>query len=60
MKVIPGEPKKTKPIVLRIDLKVLSELDRLADRADISRQELVSRILEQVVRDHKFTVRIES
>ena len=59
MRVIAGEPTRIKPIVLRIDLKLLKKLDILAKQADVSRQVLISRILDQVIRDHRFTLKFD-
>lgn len=58
MKVV-KEDKKFRSVTLRIPEKVMLGVDRIADKNKLSRQQLVAAILEQVLTDEKFVLKVK-
>ena len=60
MKVLRKNPnKKFRTLTLRIEESVMSEVDKVAGEAELSRQALITAILKQVLNDPKFVLKVE-
>lgn len=59
MKVIKEEDVPIVPITLRIPQDLLDRVTNLAESNEISRQKLVAAILEQVIEDEKFVLKVK-
>jgi predicted DNA binding CopG/RHH family protein len=59
MKIIKEGSKKFRTVTLRIPEKVMEQVDKVADKNELSRQELIASILKQVLDDPKFVLKIE-
>lgn len=60
MKIIKKDDNKNyRTVTLRIEDKIMSEVDKVADKNKVSRQALIAAILKQVLTDSKFVLRIE-
>lgn len=58
MKVV-KEDKKFRSVTLRLPEKVMLAVDKTADKSDLSRQQLIAAILEQVLSDEKFVLKVK-
>lgn len=58
MKVV-KEDKKFRSVTLRLPEKVMLAVDKIADKSDLSRQQLIAAILEQVLTDDKFVLKVK-
>ncbi|RYZ59761.1 MAG: ribbon-helix-helix protein, CopG family [Proteobacteria bacterium] len=58
MKVVKVE-KKFRSVTLRLPEKVMVGIDKIADRNELSRQQLIAAILEQVIQDEKFVLKMK-
>jgi hypothetical protein len=60
MKIIKEkESESLKPITFRFSAELLEKLTKLATKSEVSRQKLVTAILEQAINDKKFVLKIE-
>ncbi len=51
--------KRQRTVTLRISEATMQKVDDIAEKNEISRQKLIESILEQVIRDKKFILKIE-
>jgi metal-responsive CopG/Arc/MetJ family transcriptional regulator len=58
MKIIKDASKKFRTVTLRLPEKVMEQIDKVADKNDLSRQELIAAILQQVLDDNKFILKV--
>lgn len=58
MKVI-KEERETRGVTLRLSEAVMKRVDEIAEKNEVSRQKLIESILEQVLSDKNFVVRIK-
>lgn len=58
MKII-KEEKKIRGVTLRLDESVMEKIDQVAVENEISRQKLIEAILEQVLADKTFVLRVK-
>lgn len=58
MKVV-KEDKKFRSVTLRLPEKVMLGIDKTADKNKLSRQQLIAAILEQVLTDEKFVLKVK-
>ncbi len=58
MKVV-KEDKKFRSVTLRLPEKVMLGVDKIADKNKLSRQQLIAAILEQVLTDEKFVLKVK-
>jgi len=58
MKVV-KEDKKFRSVTLRLPEKVMLGVDKIADKNKLSRQQLIAAILEQVLTDEKFILKVK-
>ena len=59
MKIIKDSSKKFRTVTLRVPEKVMEQVDKIAQKNELSRQELITSILRQVLDDPKFILKIE-
>ncbi|KYG66453.1 hypothetical protein AZI86_05250 [Bdellovibrio bacteriovorus] len=60
MKIIKKEDTKHyRTVTLRIEEKIMAEMDKTAEKNGLSRQSLISAILKQVLDDPKFVLRVD-
>ncbi len=60
MKVIKEKPKDPLvPVTFRLPKKILEETTKLAKKHKLSRQKLVTSILEQVLKDQSFELKVK-
>lgn len=60
MKIIKkDENKGYRSVTLRIEEKIMEQVDKVADKNKLSRQALISAILKQVMNDPKFILKLE-
>jgi hypothetical protein len=57
MKIIKKDA-KTRTVTLRLSEEVMQKIDKLSEDNDVSRQKLIEAILEQVLEDKGFVLRI--
>ncbi len=57
MKIV-KEDKKLRSVTLRLPEKTMLAVDKVADKSDLSRQQLIAAILEQVLADEKFVLKV--
>ncbi|MBC7429622.1 MAG: hypothetical protein H7336_13475 [Bacteriovorax sp.] len=59
MKVIKEKPQEPLvPVTFRLPKKILAEATKLAKKHQLSRQKLVTAILEQVLKDENFELKV--
>lgn len=58
MKVV-KEDKKFRSVTLRLPEKIMLGVDKIADKNKLSRQQLIAAILEQVLTDEKFVLKVK-
>jgi len=58
MKVVKKTDKKYRTLTLRIDENIMRQVDKLAEKNEVSRQKLVQAILEKAMNDQKFIVEV--
>ncbi len=60
MKIIKKDDNKDyRTVTLRIEEKIMSEVDKVAEKNKLSRQSLIAAVLKQVLSDSKFVLRID-
>ncbi len=59
MKIIKDADKKFRTVTLRLPEKVMTKVDKVAETNDLSRQELIAAILQQVLGDDKFVLKMQ-
>lgn len=60
MKVVKEKnDKKQRSVTLRISEETMQKIDTVADKNDLSRQKLIEAILEQVMEDKNFVLRLK-
>ena len=60
MKIIKKEDTKDyRTVTLRIEQKIMAEVDKIAEKNGLSRQSLIAAILKQVLDDPKFVLRVD-
>jgi hypothetical protein len=60
MKIIKKDDNKEyRTLTLRIDKKIMADVDKVAEKNSLSRQSLIAAILKQVLADPKFVLKIE-
>jgi predicted DNA binding CopG/RHH family protein len=57
MKVVKAD-KKFRSVTLRLPEEVMLAVDKIADKEKLSRQQLIAAILEQVLTDDKFVLKV--
>lgn len=58
MKIVKENTPRTRGVTLRISEETMKKIDKIAEENDLSRQALIEAILEQVISDKNFVVRI--
>ena len=59
MKIVKAKPQKeVRSVTLRLKEQVMQEIDRVSDEHNLSRQRLIERILEQVLADKNFVLKV--
>ncbi len=60
MKIIKKDDDKDyRTVTLRIEEKIMTQVDKVSAKSNLSRQALVAAILKQVLTDPKFVLKIE-
>jgi predicted DNA binding CopG/RHH family protein len=60
MKIVRKEETKDyRTVTLRIEQKIMAEVDKIAEKSGLSRQSLIAAILKQVLDDPKFVLRVD-
>lgn len=60
MKIIKKDDNKDyRSVTLRIENKIMDQVDKVAEQNELSRQALIAAILKQVMNDPKFVLKLE-
>lgn len=60
MKVIQEKSKEYRSVTLRISEDTMEKVDKVAEKNELSRQKLIEAILEQVMTDKNFVLKVSS
>ncbi|MBT3237128.1 MAG: hypothetical protein HN353_14315 [Bdellovibrionales bacterium] len=58
MKVLKEKPQERVALSLRLPPELVREIDKVTSKSELSRQKLIESILDQVIHDKKFVLKI--